>query len=134
MQKTNRELRTFILIFSGYSLLLGLFLSHVKHFKHFHFLTPLNLFAWFLAVILLLIYPRVVTPLNKIWDKLLHALHWINTRLLLGIIFFAVFSPIAMFRKIMHKDSLDLKPDPTSPSYRSIISFDQKSNDIRKIY
>jgi hypothetical protein len=42
---------------------------------------------------------------------------WVNTRLLLGLIFYLIFTPIAVFFRIINKDILDKKIDPAKDSH-----------------
>ena len=70
--------------------------------------------AWALALAVLLIapalvYPPILGPLQKVWMKLGHVLGWINTRILLGAIFFGVVTPMGMIRRMMRKDSMGRK-------------------------
>lgn len=45
-------------------------------------------------------------------------LGWINTRIILGLIFFVLFTPIAVVRRLMGKDSLGLRVDAQAKTYR----------------
>ena len=43
-----------------------------------------------------------------VWDKFAHVLGWVNSRLVLGIIFFVVLTPLALIFRVFSKDSLQL--------------------------
>jgi len=47
-----------------------------------------------------------------------HALGWINTRIILGILFFVLFSPIGITMKLFGKDPMARKFDKKKESYR----------------
>jgi hypothetical protein len=47
-----------------------------------------------------------------------HALGWINTRIILGLMFYTVFFIIAMSMKLLGKDPMSRKIDKTLNSYR----------------
>lgn len=50
-----------------------------------------------------------------LWDKIAHILGWINTRVLLSLVFFLFLTPIALLRKLFSKkDPLKLKNTQTS--------------------
>jgi len=46
-----------------------------------------------------------------------HCLGWINTRLLLGVLFYFLFTPISLFFKIIRRDILDRKFEPDKKTY-----------------
>jgi hypothetical protein len=50
--------------------------------------------------------------------KLAEGLAWVNTRLLLGVVFFLAMTPLGLFlQKILGKDLLKERPDPQTQSY-----------------
>lgn len=64
------------------------------------------------------VYPRILFYPQKLWLKVGEILGWINSRIILGFIFFIVLTPIAAIMKMMRKDAMRRKPDPEAPSYR----------------
>ena len=60
---------------------------------------------------------RVLRPLYLAWMKFAIVLGWINTRLLLGIFFYLVLTPIGLVLKLSGKDLLDRKIDRQAVSY-----------------
>ena len=52
---------------------------------------------------------RILTPLNKLWFKFGIFLGNIISPIVMGIIYFAVVTPIALLLKIINKDVLSLK-------------------------
>lgn len=84
--------------------------------KHKYFVTStvgiaasFMLGAIFLPV--LLKYPYIF------WMKLAHILSWVNTRLLLGIIFYLVFSPVGLLLRLFRIDLLARNSGPSMDSY-----------------
>lgn len=71
--------------------------------------------AAFLAVALL--RPAVLAPLNKLWMKLGLLLGAIVNPLVLGLLFFLVFTPMALIARLVGKDFLRLKRRPEAKSY-----------------
>ena len=65
-----------------------------------------------------LVFPAALGPVYKVWMKIGHALGWINTRIILGIIFFILFAPIALMFRIFGRDSMERKLDDSAQSYR----------------
>ena len=72
----------------------------------------------------------ILRPIYIGWMKFAFVLGWINTRILLGLFFFLILTPIGLVLKLTGKDLLDLKIDRTAPSYwikRERKPFDPKN-------
>jgi hypothetical protein len=72
-----------------------------------------------------LLIPTLAKPawLNTIygpWMKIGHILGWINTRIILGVIFFVLITPIGLVRRLLGKDALSLQFDPEATTYRKL--------------
>lgn len=61
-----------------------------------------------------LLNSKLLTPLNKIWFKFGIVLGKIVSPLIMGLIFFAVVTPIAFLMRILKKDLLNLKFNKSS--------------------
>ena len=57
----------------------------------------------------------ILRPIFQVWMKIAFALGWFNTRLILGILFYVIFSPISMIQRLMGRDQLRLAR-PKDPS------------------
>ena len=73
--------------------------------------------AGVLLILLGLILPNILKPLNKIWMSLAVILGWFMSRLILFILFYIVITPIGFFLRIAGKDFLNLRTDKNSDSY-----------------
>ena len=62
--------------------------------------------------------PNYLSYSYKVWMALGHYLGWINSRIILGIIFFTVLLPISLILKIFGYDPLKRKKDSNILSYR----------------
>ena len=51
--------------------------------------------------------PRALRPVQRWWMRLGHALGWVNTRLLLGTVYFLVLTPIGAAMRLIGRDPLD---------------------------
>lgn len=80
---------------------------------------PLPVAAFFL--LFACFFPPALKPLYQGWMFIGGVLGWINTRIILGVIFFILFTPTAFLRRLFGKDSLGLKYDPNAKTYRTII-------------
>ena len=57
-------------------------------------------------IVLGLALPVVLKPVYRIWMKVGHVLGWVNTRIILGIIFYGLFTPMGLIRRALGKDSM----------------------------
>ncbi len=104
--------RSFGIVFAVVFALIGL-LPLV--FGHPVRLWALAIGAGFLVVAL--VVPRVLSPLNRLWLRFGLLLHKIVSPLVLGIMFFLVITPIGLLMRAVGKDLLRLKFDKRSSSY-----------------
>lgn len=77
---------------------------------------------WALAVsavflLLALLFPACLAPLNRLWTKFGMLLHHIVSPLALGILFFLVVTPIGLVMRLFGKDPLRLRLDRSASSY-----------------
>ncbi len=61
--------------------------------------------------------PSIIKPLYNAMMKIAHAIGWVNTRFILGIVFYLLFTPIAFALKLFGKDPLDRKIEAGRGSY-----------------
>ncbi len=99
------ELRKFGLILaSGILIIFGLLFPLLREGQ-----IHLTTWPWLLSlalVIVSLIAPAALGPLNRAWLFLGHILGYINTRIILGIIFLVLFTPCAFMLKLLKKDPM----------------------------
>jgi len=67
-------------------------------------------------VLLALVFPRALMYPNKAWMKLAEALAFVMTRVILGIIFFFIVTPIGVTKRLFGWDPL-YRRTGSSPSY-----------------
>lgn len=65
--------------------------------------------------------PQILKPVNETWIKIGNVLGWINSRIILGIMFFLLIFPMGLILKLLGKDSMDRKHDKDAESYRKIV-------------
>ena len=70
-----------------------------------------------LLLLLGLLFPIVLKPLFILWMSFAVSLGFIMTRIILGLIFFLIFSPIGLVFRLIKKDHLDEAIDPEATSY-----------------
>ena len=62
--------------------------------------------------------PSSLVQVHSAWLRIGHALGWINTRIILGLMFYTVFFLVAVLMKLLGKDPMSRKIDKTLDSYR----------------
>lgn len=77
---------------------------------------------WWLAIaavflVLALIRPAVLKPLNEVWHRFGMLLHRIVSPLVLGLLFFLTVTPTGLVMRLTGKDPLRLKLQPEAESY-----------------
>ena len=82
----------------------------------------INVYVWFfgfagLVLILSFLAPIILKPLYKVTRTVGDTIGWVNTRILLGIIFYIIFAPIGIILKLIRKDLLDERLDKDAKSY-----------------
>lgn len=68
-------------------------------------------------LIVALVMPRILKPLNIIWFKFGLVLHAVVNPLIMGLLFFFTITPIALIFKLLGKDPLSLTLDADAKSY-----------------
>lgn len=115
---TRKELRQFGLLVGGVFTVIGLWPLIFRG-------EPLRLWAIGLGgslIVLGAILPQVLAPIQKGWMWVGHVLGWINTRILLTIVFYGLVTPIGIVFRLMGKDSMRQTLDESSTTYRVVRS------------
>ena len=84
-----------------------------------------------ILVIIALVRPILLLHPYKIWMKLGHILGFINSRIIIGLIFFLVLLPIAFIMKLFNYDPLKNKRNENK-TYREIIN--NRKIDLTKMF
>jgi len=110
--KTPRELRLFALVMTGGLGVLGALLLWRDRPAWPY---VLGLAALFL--LLGLVAPTLLRPLERAWMKLAHVLGTIMTFVVLTLTYYLVLTPLGLLMRVFGKRPLDLPFEPDRPSY-----------------
>ena len=110
---TKKQLRTFGIALSILLAIIGLINFLKGNVTHYQWLWS----AAILVFLITIIVPIVIKPVYRAAIFFAHVLGWINTRLILGIIYYLMFTPISLVFKIIKKDLLDRKFDNQAKTY-----------------
>jgi len=122
---TKKEIRKFALTIGIVITLIGIFLIIKKSPKY-----PIFFIIGGLIFISGLILPKILKPFYIGWMTLANILNWIMTRIILGILFFAIFTPISLISKIFGKQYLTLKESNNCESYWNLREKKEFDNSI----
>jgi hypothetical protein len=64
-----------------------------------------------------LLRPLVLSPLNRLWFRFGLLLHAIVNPVIMGLMYFAVITPIALLMRVLGKRPIPLEPDRAATSY-----------------
>jgi hypothetical protein len=127
---TIKELREFGFLTGGIIAgLFGLILPLIKGHS-------LPMIPWIIAISLAgfaLFLPKSLDPVYRIWMKIGLALGWVNSRIILSIVFFIILTPMALIMKLLKRDTMARSFDFQAETYR-ISSTIHPSNGMEKPY
>jgi len=109
-----KELRQFGLMVGGVFSVIGLWPMFLRG-------EPLRLWAVVLGSLLILLgslVPTWLAPVHRGWMWVGHVLGWINTRIIPGVIFYGLITPIGIVFRMLGKDTMRQSFSDTSSTYR----------------
>jgi len=115
---TRKELRQFGLLVGAVFIVIGFWPLVFRG-------EPLRLWAIGIGGLLIAcggILPQLLAPVYKGWMWVGHIMGWINTRILLGIMFYGLVTPIGIVFRLMGKDTMRQAYAESSTTYRVIRS------------
>lgn len=114
-QPGRKELRQFGLVTGAIAaVLFGLLLPWL--FDH-----RVPLWPWIVAALLwiaALAVPARLLIVYRGWMAVGHALGWINTRIILGVMFYCLFLPVGLLMRLSGKDPMERRLDRSRETYR----------------
>jgi len=112
-----RELRRFGLLMAA--VIAGLFGALIPLLKGH----AVPVWPWALAALFLvpaLAFPKALGPVHRVWMRIGHALGWVNTRILLTLVYYLVITPMGLAMRALGKDPLRrARPDADSHRHPS---------------
>lgn len=97
---------------------------------------PAGLAPWLIAAglaLFALAAPRRLAPVHAAWLRLGHMLGWVNTRVLLGLVFYGLILPIGLLRRLARPAAVPKRGDPACTTYR-VASRPRAPADFEKPY
>ena len=112
----RKELRNFGLIVGGVFCVIGIW-PMIRHGE------ALRLWALLPGVLLIplgLVAPSLLEPLFKVWMKIGHVMGWVNTRIILGVLYFGLITPMGVVMRLFGWDSMSRALSQNAESYRVV--------------
>lgn len=111
----SKQLRTFGFLVGGVFATIGLWPILLQR-------GYVRLWSILLAALLVtpaLVWPQSLRPVYTLWMRLADILGWVNTRILLSLIFYVLLTPMGVVRRVLlGKDSLQRTLYPDAETYR----------------
>jgi len=114
-RRSRTELRNFGLVTAG--LVAGVFGLALPWLRHQEF----HRWPWVLSGALILpalAWPPALRYVHWLWVRIGLVLGWINSRIILTILFFVVILPLGLLMRALGHDPVARKLDPQAPTYR----------------
>ena len=77
--------------------------------------------------------PAALRPVYTTWMKIGHGIGWVNTRIILGVLFYVIVLPMGLIMRLFGKDPMARKRDESASSYR-IESVSEAKDRLEKPY
>ena len=113
-EQKRKRLRQFGLLVGGIFMLIGFWQLYRGHHE------TIRILLWSMGGLLIgggLIAPMILAPIYAAWMKFAFLLGWVNSRILLSVIFFIIFTPTALVLRFLGRDALDRRMDKKAISY-----------------
>ena len=94
------------------------------------------MWPWIIAGVLwvpALILPSLLRPVYTTWMKIGHGIGWVNTRIILGVLFYVLVLPMGLIMRLFGNDPMARKQDKAASSYR-IESVNEPKDRLEKPY
>lgn len=112
---SRAELRKFALIMAGMTgLIFGLLLPWLWGFGW-------PLWPWAVAALFVvwgILWPAGLNPVYRLWMRFGLAVGWVNSRIILGVVFYLLFTPIGLAMRLAGNDPMRRKLQADAVSYR----------------
>lgn len=112
----KKELRNFGLMVGGILCVIGIW-PMIRHGE------ALRLWAILPGALLIplgLAAPTFLAPIFKVWMKIGHVMGWINTRIILGVLYFGLITPMGVVMRMFGWDSMSRALRQDAESYRVV--------------
>jgi hypothetical protein len=128
IENTNKQHRSFGLMVGGIFVAIGIW-PLIRHGE------DIRLWAVILGSLLVvsgLLLPGRLGPIYKAWMAVGHVLGWINTRIILGVIYYGLITPMGLVMRLAGRDALRVRDDHSASTYRVVRPSRPRSHMLRQ--
>jgi hypothetical protein len=130
-QRSFRAEKEFGLVVGGVFTLLSTWWFYRGKFTS---VAPLTLPLGLLLILLALVFPRALIYPNKAWMKLAEALSFVTTRIILGIVFFLMITPIGIIKRKLGWDPLQRRAKSSESYWKPYSERQRDPRHYEKMY
>src|SRR5262245_59382973 len=109
----TKQLRSFGLIVGGIFALIGIWPAVWRGQPRLW-----SLLLGGVLMALALVLPHSLAQVYRLWMTVGEVLGWINTRIILGVLFYGLFTPMGLFMRLRSKDPMRRTLAPEAETYR----------------
>ena len=105
----------------SFGLIVGAGFGIVGLWRTVFYSEPPRLWALVLSGVLVaaaLIAPTILRPFHRVWMRLGETLGWVNSRIILSVVFYLVILPIGVIRRLTGSDPMRRRFDATAATYK----------------
>ena len=110
----NRELRSFGWIVASGFAVISLFPTLLRGQSPRIWALALSLVLSGIA----LVFPPALKPFHRVWMTIGEALGWVNSRIILSVVYYVLIVPIGAIHRMTGKDAMRRKFDPAADTYK----------------
>lgn len=125
---TKKELKKFGLTMAVFFIAFGILFRLKSHL----FVAVVFAVIGFLFALFTLALPKALKPIHFIWMKFSMYLGFVMSKVILGIIFYLLVTPLGFLKRIFKGDFLDLKIEKSKKSYWHYRSQETTKNSYEK--
>lgn len=112
IKSSNKDIINFALLIGGLIAVIG-FVTMFYKSAAYMYLIPFG----FVFMLIGFILPVILKPIYFLWMTISVILGFISTRIILGVLFYIVITPISIITKLMGKDLLNIKFNKSESTY-----------------
>ncbi len=130
MKTDKRELKKFGIILVFLFFLFSLLNLYKQNLIIFKWSISISIFILITSIMI----PIAIYPIFVIISTAGKIIGWINTQIILGLVFYIIFTPVSLVLKILRKDLLDKKINKSKTTYWNKINKEMDSENFEKQY
>ena len=108
--------------FGLFFFLFFLIISFVSYTYNYHSTSILSLIISVFFLVTSLTFPNILYPINKAWMKFGYLIGYIISPIVIGIIFFGIFTPLGIFLRVIGRDELKLRGNKSDSYWRDRVN------------